>query len=161
MEVIDIHTSNESDTRSIAQLLAPRLRKSDVVLLTGDLAAGKTTFIRELSQSVGVTSTVSSPTYTIANMYDASDFQIIHIDAYRLDNIQEFHYLGLDEYFDDSVTLVEWGNLIEESFSEFLCIKIEAGESGGNSRIFHFSSNATSWKDRLDKMEIELDQILK
>lgn len=155
MDVIDIHTKNESDTKSIAQKLAPYLQKGDVVLLTGDLAAGKTTFIRELSLFLGVSTTISSPTYTIANMYDARDFQIIHIDAYRLDNIQDFHNLGLDEYFDDSVTLVEWGNLIEESFSDFLSIKIEPGNSGGDSRKFSFSSIADCWKDRLDNLNKE------
>ncbi|NLG66411.1 MAG: tRNA (adenosine(37)-N6)-threonylcarbamoyltransferase complex ATPase subunit type 1 TsaE [Actinobacteria bacterium] len=94
--------------REIGECLASALRPGDVVLLFGPLGAGKTTLVRIVAKSLGVTDAVRSPSFTIANIY-AGLVTVNHLDLYRLQSIEEEDALALEEYLTpDAITLVEW-----------------------------------------------------
>ena len=101
-------TAAPDETEAIAADLAQRLRPGDVVLISGELGAGKTTFVRGACRALGVRAPVTSPTYTIARRYDG-DVPISHLDLYRLGDLDdEDPALLADELADDRVAFVEW-----------------------------------------------------
>ncbi len=102
----------------IGRQLASALRPGDVVLLFGPLGAGKTTLIRVVARALGVTDSVRSPSFTIANIY-AGPVTINHLDLYRLEGIEEEDALALEEYLTpDAVALVEWPEAGREQLGE-------------------------------------------
>ncbi|MDN4482774.1 tRNA (adenosine(37)-N6)-threonylcarbamoyltransferase complex ATPase subunit type 1 TsaE [Demequina sp. SYSU T0a273] len=97
--------------RIAGEVLAPHLRAGDVVILTGDLGAGKTTFTQGLGAAIGVRGPVASPTFIIARTHPSlvGGPALIHVDAYRLNSLAELDDLDLDTTVEDSITVVEWG----------------------------------------------------
>ena len=102
------HGVRQSKLERIAHTLARALRPGDLVLLYGPLGAGKTTFVRAVAETLGVTDPVRSPSFTIANIYDG-DVTVQHLDLYRLDEVCDDDALALEEYSrPDAITFVEW-----------------------------------------------------
>jgi tRNA threonylcarbamoyladenosine biosynthesis protein TsaE len=97
-------TASSAETEAVAALLAARLAAGDVVYVTGELGSGKTTFVRGACRALGVTQTVTSPTYTIGHRYDG----VSHLDLYRFDRLTEADWGALEPYFEDAVCFVEW-----------------------------------------------------
>ncbi len=122
---------SESETYAIAAQFAQTLRGGELVELEGELGAGKTTFVRGVAESLGVTVRVKSPTFTVANEYPVAEHptikKIVHLDLYRLKNVSELQGLALEDYQQaDSVVLVEWPNIFGESpFKDSRKVKIE------------------------------------
>ena len=111
-------------TAKIAKCLAPLLEPGDVVLLNGCLAAGKTYFTRHIVESLKTSDDISSPTYSIANIYQTQKCDVLHVDAYRLQGAQEFHNLGLETEIEESICLIEWGARVATAFEDFMHISI-------------------------------------
>ena len=132
-------------TIEIATCIAPFLRLGDVILLTGGLASGKTYFVKALASALGAIDSVTSPTYAIANFYDIKLGKLIHIDVYRLSGILEFRDLGLEEFFANSITVVEWGEIVSENFSAYLSIKFTLANLQENHRQLTFSYVGNEW----------------
>jgi tRNA threonylcarbamoyladenosine biosynthesis protein TsaE len=99
------------DTRNFGRALATSLRPGDLVLLTGELGAGKTTLAQGIGQGLGVRGPVTSPTFVIARVHPSlgAGPPLVHVDAYRLASLAEVDDLDLDAALDASVTVVEWG----------------------------------------------------
>ena len=109
-----LHAPTAGDTRAIGRALAPLLRARDAVALTGELGAGKTTFVQGVAEGLGVEDQVSSPTFVLVKEY-VGRLTIAHADVYRLERVQDVVDLGLDEIADgEAVLLVEWGDAVEE-----------------------------------------------
>ena len=106
--------------RAIGQDLASRLRPGDLVVLTGELGAGKTTFTQGLGAGLGVRGDVTSPTFVISRVHPSlgDGPALVHVDAYRLGGVPELDDLDLDASLEDSVTVVEWGEGIAEGLAE-------------------------------------------
>ena len=104
MEVV---TASPEETEALAARLAATLRAGDVVAVSGELGAGKTTFVRGAAHSLGVTGPVSSPTFTIGHRYDAP-VPVAHLDLYRLAGLDPEEWGDLEPYFDRSIAFVEW-----------------------------------------------------
>ena len=100
-------------TRALGAALATELGPGSVVVLSGDLGSGKTVFAQGVAEGLGVTERVVSPTFAIAREYEGR-LPLHHLDVYRLDHVQEAIDLGLDELFDDAVTLIEWGDGVRD-----------------------------------------------
>src|SRR3954454_22283153 len=103
--------------RSLGARLAAELRAGDLVVLTGDLGAGKTTLVQGLAAALGVTEAVLSPTFVIARVYRSGRLPLVHVDAYRLGTTVEVDDIDLDASVDESATVVEWGEGLVEGLS--------------------------------------------
>lgn len=95
-------------TDQLAKQVASRLQRGDCVALQGPLGAGKTTFARALLRVLGIVDDVPSPTFTLLQTYDASEFPVYHFDLYRLKNEDELEELGWEDALADGVVLAEW-----------------------------------------------------
>jgi tRNA threonylcarbamoyladenosine biosynthesis protein TsaE len=107
-------------TRAYGHALAGVLRAGDLVLLTGDLGAGKTTLTQGIGAGLGVRGQVASPTFIIARVHPSltDGPPLVHVDAYRLGSLEEVDALDLDASLDESVTVVEWGEGKVETLSQ-------------------------------------------
>ncbi|MCJ7439167.1 MAG: tRNA (adenosine(37)-N6)-threonylcarbamoyltransferase complex ATPase subunit type 1 TsaE [Acidimicrobiia bacterium] len=103
-------THSAAETRTVGRTVGAVLEAGDVVLLAGELGAGKTQLAKGIADGLGVTEPVVSPTFTIAREYEGR-VRMVHVDVYRLDRAQEVLDLGLDDAGDDVVTVVEWGDV--------------------------------------------------
>ncbi len=112
-----IISNSEQETEALAARLAAELPRGSVLLLAGDLGAGKTVFSRGFARGLGITEPVSSPTYTIVQEYPLSGGGMLyHLDLYRIDDSRSALAFGVDEFLDDpgSVALVEWPERIAD-----------------------------------------------
>ena len=102
------------DTKNIAYEFAKTLNGGEIITLTGDLGAGKTTFTQSLAKALGVQENVTSPTYTLMNEYKGKKLKLYHFDMYRIEDLDELLETGLTEYFGntDAVCVIEWAENI-------------------------------------------------
>ena len=102
-----VDTASADDTEAVGARVAAVLELGDVVTVSGELGAGKTTFVRGACRALGVTGPISSPTYTIGHRYDAP-IPVAHLDLYRLQGINPEEWGDLEPYFDGTIAFVEW-----------------------------------------------------
>ena len=121
-------TNSASETRELGVRLAEQLKAGDVILLDGELGAGKSELARGVAKGLGVQETVTSPSFTILNVYESGRIPLYHFDWYRLESAEEIYELGMDEYLGgDGVALVEWPDRCPDAIPEdFLRIRIKA-----------------------------------
>jgi tRNA threonylcarbamoyladenosine biosynthesis protein TsaE len=115
---LELFTNSAEETRAIGRAIGGLLGAGDVVSLTGDLGAGKTTFVQGAAQALEVKEPVLSPTFTLIREYQGS-FRVYHLDVYRLDRVQDVLELGVDEIFErGGVSFVEWGDAVDSLLPE-------------------------------------------
>ena len=124
-------SKSEQDTINFAENFANQLHKKDIVVLSGDLGSGKTKFVQGVLKYFGLENEISSPTFTIINEYNADICPIYHFDVYRLADIDEFYAMGGEEYFENGICLIEWGEIIEAALP-FNYIKITFSKNNEN-----------------------------
>ena len=105
-------TSAPEETEAAGEELGRRLRKGDLVLLKGELGAGKTTFVRGMARGAGSSAVVASPTFQLVRIYPGR-LQLAHVDLYRIEHSTELADVGIDELADAGAVVVEWGDRIE------------------------------------------------
>ncbi len=114
---IKITSQSEEITKQIAKKYAQSIKSPCVVSLVGDLGAGKTTFTKGFAEGLGITDTITSPTFTIMNEYQGTTFPLYHFDMYRLSSKEEAINCGFEEYFDltklKGIVVVEWAENCE------------------------------------------------
>jgi tRNA threonylcarbamoyladenosine biosynthesis protein TsaE len=117
---VELVLPTAADTEALGRRLAHRLRAGDLVLLSGELGAGKTTLARGLGAGLGVRGDVTSPTFVIARVHPSltGGPALVHVDAYRLGDLAEVDDLDLDASLAESVTVVEWGEGKVEGLAE-------------------------------------------
>jgi len=145
--------ASAEETSAFAARIAPGLSAGDVLLLRGDLGAGKTHFARGVIQArlakAGLIEDVPSPTFTLVQTYDAGDVEIWHTDLYRLSSVDEIFELGLDEAFGTAICLVEWPDrLAEETPEGALTLHFAMTDKPGE-RTLEASSADNRWADIL------------
>ena len=148
-------TAGVGGTRALGGAVATLVGVGDVVVLVGDLGAGKTAFVQGFAASLGVTAPVTSPTFTLANRYEGR-LVVNHLDVYRFDCPEEVSDLALPELLDDGVTLVEWGDTIASALpSEHLSVTIRFGD-GDDDRSFELMGQGATWNRRADRLRAAL-----
>jgi tRNA threonylcarbamoyladenosine biosynthesis protein TsaE len=143
-------TASPGQTQELAGALVPLVRPGDLVLLSGEVGAGKTVFTQGFGRALGVVEPITSPTFTLVRSYPAR-LPLIHADLYRLDHLQEVIDLGVPELTDDSaVALIEWGDVAASVFpADFLSVGIEmALEDEEEGRLFRIRPVGPSWSFR-------------
>jgi len=126
----DLVTNAPAETEHAGMLLGEGLRAGDVVLLTGELGAGKTTFVRGVAQGTGSPAPVASPTFQLVRIYPGR-VQLAHVDLYRVENSMELRDLGLEELAQEGAVVVEWGDRLEVDGAAL----IEMEPLGGDRRL--------------------------
>lgn len=117
-------------TRKLARRLAARLQAGDFLALSGQLGGGKTCFVQGLAEGLGVQGRVSSPTFVLLH-YHPGPVPLLHLDAYRVSSGQELRDLGLDDYMDRCVVVLEWADRVPELVpEEALSLRFEYAEQG-------------------------------
>lgn len=129
--------------RAFARQFADVLQAGDVLLLCGELGAGKTTFVQGLAEGLAISEGVDSPTFVLIQSYESGKIPLHHMDMYRITDENSAYELGLEEYFyGDGITVVEWPEMISSFLpTDALTIRIEKMPEG---RALHFSETGTS-----------------
>jgi tRNA threonylcarbamoyladenosine biosynthesis protein TsaE len=124
----EYRTTSVTATRDLAAAVAGLARPGDLLLLVGDLGAGKTAFTQGFARALGIDEAVTSPTFTLVRTYKGQ-LVVNHLDVYRLEHVQEAEDLGLSELLEDGVTLIEWGDTIVRALpSDYLEVRFAYGE---------------------------------
>jgi len=140
MATITHQTRSEYDTAAVGRELARSLGAGDVVLLSGDLGAGKTAFVKGLAEGLGASrDDVSSPTFTLMQEYRGGRLTLFHVDLYRLDDPREIEDLGLDEVAEDGVLAIEWADKLPARLAPSGAIVVQLEHAGGDDRRIHVS----------------------
>lgn len=133
-----IITYSEEETKKVAREIARNIKEPVVIVLNGELGAGKTKFTEGFLSYFGLENEISSPTFTIVNEYKNEKAQIYHFDVYRLADIDEFYAIGGEEYFSKGICIIEWGEIIEEALPKhYIKIVIEKDENDIDKRILN------------------------
>lgn len=124
-------TTSTEATKQLAMTLAPYLRAEDVIILSGDLGAGKTQFVQGVARGLGVEFAVTSPTFTILQTYQGTSLELNHFDLYRLEEAEELDDIGYYEVLEGrGVSFVEWGEKFPEALPYgYLEIQITVGDN--------------------------------
>lgn len=124
--MIEFNTAGPEETRQLGESMAQKLRGGEVLLLEGPLGAGKSEFARGVARGLGVVETVTSPSFTILNVYTSGRIPLYHFDWYRLESAEELYEMGMDEYLGgEGVALVEWPGRCPEALpARFTMIEI-------------------------------------
>lgn len=144
------------DTQALGEALGRWLRGGDLLVLTGDLGAGKTTFTQGLARGLGVRGPITSPTFVISRIHPSlvGGPELVHVDAYRLGGAAELDDLDLDANLDAAVTVVEWGQgLAEQLADDRLDVVLErSGSEAGEdqSRVLVLRGHGARWAELPD-----------
>ena len=129
-----ITTHSEAETADVGRDLSSTLSPGSIVLLCGDLGAGKTVFVQGLAQGLGISrGEVSSPTFTLMQEYRGGRLPLLHVDLYRLNDAREIDDLGLDELGADGVLAIEWAEKLADPPRD--AIRVSITDSGENERV--------------------------
>lgn len=151
-----LRTATADDTIGVGAAIAPLLRIGDVLVLTGELGAGKTTLVRGIARGLGAAEHVASPTFTLVREYVTGRVPVAHVDVFRLDRIQDVVDLALDELEGGAcVLIVEWGDAVEELLpDDRLRVELTTEDRSGESdaRRITVTSTGVSWLERADEL---------
>jgi tRNA threonylcarbamoyladenosine biosynthesis protein TsaE len=154
--MIRLFTRSVDDTRAVAAAIEPLLKAGDVIVLSGDLGAGKTAFVQGLAKALGVIDRVTSPTFTLLQSY-VGRLDLHHLDVYRLNNLGEVLDLDLPELLDgDAVVAIEWGEVVAPELPrEYLRVRLQL--SGVNDaaelRVLEVDAVGMGWQGRSGALE--------
>ena len=149
---LEIRAATADDTRDVGAALADVLRTHDVVVLTGELGAGKTTLVQGIARGLGATEHVASPTFTLVREYVSGRVPIAHVDLYRLEREQDVLDLALEELEDgERVLLVEWGDPVADLLADER-LRIEFATSADDVRRLTIETVGPSWDERAEDL---------
>ena len=144
-----MYTKNEEELQALGERLGHLLEKNDVLILTGELGAGKTTFTKGLAKGLQISQMIKSPTYTIVREYEGR-LPLYHLDVYRIEGDEDS--IDLDEFlFGGGVTVIEWGNLLGDDLPDtYLELEILKEEDG---RRLNFKAKGLRTEKLLEELQ--------
>ncbi|MCI8640816.1 MAG: tRNA (adenosine(37)-N6)-threonylcarbamoyltransferase complex ATPase subunit type 1 TsaE [Clostridia bacterium] len=151
MDTFLFHSKSELETLNFAKKFASSLKCKDVIVLSGDLGSGKTKFTEGILSFFGLENEISSPTFTIVNKYCKNNLPIFHFDVYRLEDSSEFYEIGGEEYFENGICIIEWGELIEDALPKnYIKINFSRNLKNDNERILEIKSIGNKYNDFIE-----------
>jgi tRNA threonylcarbamoyladenosine biosynthesis protein TsaE len=131
----ELLSSDPRETEAAGARLAERLHPGDVVLVSGELGAGKTTFVRGACRALGITEPITSPTFTLGHRYDSGGVPVAHLDLHRLGSLADEDPALLDDYADGrSIVFVEWPQVAEAELARAVAARVALEHAGGDRR---------------------------
>lgn len=144
-------------TRELGAAVAAVAQPGDLLLLVGDLGAGKTAFTQGFAQGLGIDEPVTSPTFTLARTYEGR-LKLNHLDVYRLERVAEAEDLGLGELMEDGVTIIEWGDTIAAALpADYLELRFLFGD-GDEERTLSLRMVGPTWPARQRSLAAALER---
>jgi tRNA threonylcarbamoyladenosine biosynthesis protein TsaE len=141
-------------THHIAAAIASLTRRGDIIVLGGEMGAGKTAFAQGFGAALGVREPITSPTFTLVHHYEGGRLPMFHADLYRLSTVHEIDDLALPELVDDrGVLLVEWGDVVEQSFGEHLTVVLHHDLDDDDARRVTLTGHGLQWATRWEALD--------
>lgn len=156
--MISLLVQSIADTHGVAAAIAQLSRTSDIIVLAGEMGAGKTAFAQGFGAALGVDEPITSPTFTLVHTYDTGRVTLHHADLYRLERLSEVSDLALHEMVDgDGVMLVEWGDVASELLGDHLEVFLRHDTNhADDERSIVIHSVGTQWASRFERLKTAL-----
>lgn len=151
--MLTLRSTSIADTRAIAAAVAGLAQRGDVVVLAGEMGAGKTAFAQGFGAALGVTEPMTSPTFTLVHEYHVGKLTLLHADLYRLSTQHEVADLALAELVEaDGVLLVEWGDVVASMLGEHLMVRLSPVDGADDERVVEVSAAGRAWAVRWERL---------
>jgi len=155
--MLHLRASSLAQTHAIAAAIAALSRSGDLIVLAGEMGAGKTAFAKGFGAALGVTEPITSPTFTLVHSYDAGKLTLHHADIYRLSRLNEVADLALAELLEyDGIVLVEWGDVVAGSLGDHLLVQLDPDDDEA-ARIVTVGGVGRRWAARWDRLTTALE----
>ncbi len=158
--MLHLRASSIDDTHAIAASIAKLARAGDLIVLAGEMGAGKTAFAQGFGVALGVAEPMTSPTFTLVHSYDLGRITLHHADIYRLSTRNEVDDLALNELLEsDGIVLLEWGDVVAQSLGEHLLVRLEPDDDDlhdEGARSLTVGGNGKCWAGRWERLEAAL-----
>jgi tRNA threonylcarbamoyladenosine biosynthesis protein TsaE len=146
---LSLRAASLDATHAVAAALAGVSRAGDIILLAGEMGAGKTAFAQGFGRALGVTEPITSPTFTLVHSYDTDGPTLHHADVYRLEQLAEVADLALGELAEfDGIVLVEWGDVVSSTFGEHLVVRLDLVDGDVDARHITLAPTGPTWARR-------------
>lgn len=158
--MLQLRSTSPADTQAIAAVIAGVARSGDIIVLAGDMGAGKTAFAQGFGAAMGVTDHMTSPTYNLVHSHPTAGRLVLHhADLYRLSTQHEVADLAFAELAESGgVIIVEWGDVVASSFGDHLLVSIEPVEDADDERLLRVQASGRSWAGRWAEIERGLER---
>ena len=158
--MLHLRASSIDDTHAIAACSAGLTRAGDLIVLAGEMGAGKTAFAQGFGAALGVAEPMTSPTFTLVHSYDLGRITLHHADIYRLNTRNEVDDLALGELLEyDGIVLLEWGDVVAQSLGEHLLVRLEPVAVDDAARALTVSGIGKSWGRTLGALRSSVGEV--
>jgi tRNA threonylcarbamoyladenosine biosynthesis protein TsaE len=155
--MLHLRSDSVAATSAIAASLAGVARRGDLIVLAGEMGAGKTAFAKGFGEAIGVSEPITSPTYTLVHSYPAGRVTLHHADIYRLTSLHEVADLAFSELLEsDGIVIVEWGDVVAGSLGEHVLVRLEFDENDDDAREILITASGRTWAARWAEIERRL-----
>jgi len=155
--MLHLRSDSVSATSAIAASLAGVARRGDLIVLAGEMGAGKTAFAKGFGQAIGVSEPITSPTYTLMHSYPAGRVTLHHADIYRLTSLHEVADLAFSELLEsDGIVIVEWGDVVAGSLGDHVLVRLAFDEDDDGAREIEITAAGRTWAARWAEVERRL-----
>jgi len=149
---LELGSASEEDTRKLGERLGQLLRRGDIVLLSGDLGTGKTCLTQGIGRGLACQGQVNSPSFVLMNEYEGRE-RLYHVDLYRIEDVEELDDLGLWDYAEKGVLVIEWPERGAELLpGDGLVIELRAGDLGPRSRSLRFTPRGPRGEELVESL---------
>lgn len=160
--MLHLRAESPADTASIAAAIATLARVGDLIVLAGEMGAGKTAFAKGFGASLGVSEPITSPTFTLVHSYQSGRVPMHHADIYRLSTHSQVADLAFDELLDSGIVLVEWGDVVADDFGDHVLVRLEHVPDDDTDdlclRDITIESVGRAWTARWERLESALEE---
>ena len=155
--MLHLRSDSLATTCAIAASLAGLTRRGDLIVLAGEMGAGKTAFAQGFGEAMGVSEPITSPTFTLIHSYPVGRVTLHHADIYRLTTHHEVAVLAFAELLEsDGIVMVEWGDVVAGSLGDHIVVRLEFDETDENARNVAISAAGRTWAARWAEIERRL-----
>jgi tRNA threonylcarbamoyladenosine biosynthesis protein TsaE len=155
--MLHLRSDSVATTAAIAASVAGVARRGDLIVLAGEMGAGKTAFAKGFGEAMGVSEPITSPTYTLVHSYPAGRVTLHHADIYRLTSLHEVADLAFSELLEsDGIVIVEWGDVVAGSLGDHVLVRLDFDEDDDDARDIEITATGRSWAPRWAEIERRL-----